>query len=237
MSQSEKKQTIGLVLSVIAVTGLLIFAAYYFTQNNRTARLASDVEKESDAKQQSTSSENAANKASKNVAKNEKKASIDAKSSPKTATLRLPEKTNNLWKMKPVELPDTKGQKRTLNEWKGKVIMLNFWASWCAPCQFEIPRFVRYQNKYADNNLQIVGIGLDDVQKLKNVERSLDMNYPTMVISQSDGQALLDRFGNDQQIVPYTIVIDKDGTIVYIHRGGLEDEDFNEYVLPLLKSS
>jgi peroxiredoxin/outer membrane murein-binding lipoprotein Lpp len=153
----------------------------------------------------------------------------------KTASLRLPEKTNNVWEMKAFELPDTEDKKRTLSDWKGKVIMLNFWASWCAPCQFEIPRFVGYQKKYADQGLQIIGIGLDDVNKLKNVERSLEMNYPTMVIDQEGGAALLEQWGNDQQIVPYTVVIASDGTIVYIHRGGLEDDDFERYVLPLLQ--
>ena len=161
----------------------------------------------------------------------------DSKSPQKTTTLALPEKTNNVWEMKPFELPDTQGAKHTLSDWKGKVIMLNFWASWCAPCQFEIPRFVGYQNKYGDKGLQIVGVGLDDVKKLKNVERSLGMNYPTMVISQDEGAALLEKWGNDQQIVPYTVVIAKDGTIVYIHRGVMEDDSFNEYVLPLLEET
>jgi peroxiredoxin len=158
----------------------------------------------------------------------------NAEETPKIAQLALPEKTNNVWEMKPFELPDTSGEKHTLADWKGKVIMLNFWASWCAPCQFEIPRFVSYQKKYADKGLQIVGVGLDESTKLKNVERSLEMNYPSMVISQSDGAALLEKWGNDQQIVPYTVVIDTSGTITYIHRGGMEDEDFTEYVLPLL---
>ena len=153
---------------------------------------------------------------------------------PKTATLRLPEKTNNVWDMESFELPATDGKQHTLSDWKGKVIMLNFWASWCAPCQFEIPRFVRYQSHYADKGLQIIGIGLDDISKLKNVERSLEMNYPSMVIAQNAGGNLLEKFGNDQGIVPYTVVIDKDGTISYIHRGAMEDEDFKEFVLPLL---
>jgi len=157
-----------------------------------------------------------------------------AEAAPKTTTLALPEKTNNAWEMKPFELPDTRGVKHTLDEWKGKVIMLNFWASWCAPCQFEIPRFVGYQNKYSQQGLQIVGIGLGEVTKLSNVERSLEMNYPTLVIAQDEGAQLLEKWGNGQNIVPYTVVIAKDGTIVYIHRGGMEDEDFNEFVLPLL---
>lgn len=154
----------------------------------------------------------------------------------KTATLRLPEKTNNIWQMKSFELPATDGKNHTLADWKGKVILLNFWASWCAPCQFEVPRFVRYQKNYADEGLQIVGIGLDEINKLKNVERSLEMNYPSMVVPQINGGPLLEKFGNDQGIVPYTVVIDKNGTITYIHRGVMEDEDFKEFVLPLINS-
>ncbi len=155
-------------------------------------------------------------------------------SSPKTATLALPERTNNAWEMTPIKLPSTQGETRTLSDWKGKVIMLNFWASWCAPCQFEIPRFVGYQQKFADQGLQIIGVGLDDIAKLKNVERSLNMNYPTLVVTQEKGAELLKKWGNKQQVVPYTVVIAQDGTIVYIHRGGLDDEVFNEYVRPLL---
>ncbi len=154
--------------------------------------------------------------------------------SPKTAQLTLPERTNNVWQMKPFTLPDTKGNTHTLKDWQGKVIMLNFWASWCSPCQFEIPRFVNYQKRYAQQGLQIIGIGLDEQKKLANVERSLEMNYPTLVISQQEGGKLLEKWGNDQGIVPYTAVIATDGTIVYIHRGSMEDEDFNEFVLPLL---
>ena len=154
----------------------------------------------------------------------------------KTTQLALPEHTNNVWNMKPFELPDTKGNKHRLKEWQGRVIMLNFWASWCAPCQFEIPRFVRYQQKYAKDGLQIIGIGLDESDKLKNVERSLEMNYPTLVIAQDEGAHLLERWGNKQNIVPYTAVINTHGTIVYIHRGALQDDDFNEFVLPLLST-
>ena len=154
--------------------------------------------------------------------------------SPKTDTLALPERTNNAWEMTPIKLPSTQGKTHTLSDWKGKVIMLNFWASWCAPCQFEIPRFVGYQQKFADQGLQIIGVGLDDMAKLKNVERSLAMNYPTLVVTQDKGAELLKKWGNEQQVVPYTVVIAQDGTIVYIHRGGLDDEVFNEYVRPLL---
>ncbi len=220
-SKSGGSSAVLAVSLIVGISCLLIVAAYFYT--NGASKPVAVVEPKPSQVSDSASHEV------------KQKESGEAQKPPKTATLRLPEKTNNVWDMKPFTLKDTGGKERTLSDWKGKVIMLNFWASWCAPCQFEIPRFVRYQKQFADKGLQIVGIGLDEATKLKNVERSLEMNYPTMVIDQAEGGALLEKFGNDQRIVPYTIVIDKDGTIKYIHRGGLEDEDFAEFVLPLLQ--
>ncbi len=206
---------------IVAVTISLLALAYFYRQQSSSPQQGAESAQSARIMDKGTGTE---------------QAKTDQASAPKTATLRLPEKTNNIWKMKPFELPATDGKKHSLADWKGKVILLNFWASWCAPCQFEIPRFVRYQKNYANKGLQIVGIGLDEINKLKNVERSLDMNYPSMVVPQINGGFLLEKFGNDQGIVPYTVVIDKDGTISYIHRGTMEDEDFKEFVLPLLSS-
>lgn len=208
--------------TIIAITVSLLVLAYYYRQQAAALQ-----------KGEANTAQQPALKADNNTVT---KVHKDQLSAPKTATLRLPEKTNNIWQMKPFELPATDGKKHSLADWKGKVILLNFWASWCAPCQFEIPRFVRYQKNYSDKGLQIVGIGLDELNKLKNVERSLEINYPSMVVPQINGAPLLEKFGNDQGIVPYTVVIDKNGTITYIHRGTMEDEDFNDYVLPLLGS-
>ncbi len=220
-SKIEGRAAILAVSLIVGLSCLVIVAAYFYTNDSsKTAdKIGSNVSQTN-------------GNASETVTQNK---SSKAQTPVKTTSLRLPEKTNNIWEMKPFTLKDTGGKERTLSDWKGKVIMLNFWASWCAPCQFEIPRFVRYQKEFAAKGLQIVGIGLDDAGKLKNVERSLEMNYPTMVIEQIEAGTLLEKFGNDQRIVPYTIVIDKDGTIVYIHRGSLEDEDFSEFVLPLLQ--
>jgi len=219
--KSEGSSSILVVSLIVGLSCLLIVTAYFYT--NGFGNLAGKLGANSSQTNEHTSKTESENKSTK------------ARTPVKTASLRLPEKTNNIWAMKPFTLKDTGGKERTLSDWQGKVIILNFWASWCAPCQFEIPRFVRYQSKFAEKGLQIVGVGLDDAAKLKNVERSLEMNYPTMVIDQSEGGALLDKFGNDQRIVPYTVVIDKDGTIVYIHRGSLEEEDFTEFVLPLIQ--
>ena len=155
---------------------------------------------------------------------------------PRTATIALPAKTRNAWKIPAFHLPDLQGKQHQLTEWKGKVILLNFWASWCAPCQYEIRDFVKYQDKYQEK-LQIVSIGLDDKKKLANVKRSLEINYPVMFadIEQQSTRDLLAQWGNKDGFIPYSIIINKDGEIHYIHRGRLDEEAFEDFLLPLIE--
>lgn len=156
---------------------------------------------------------------------------------PRTAPGGLPRKTNNAWEMPVFEFKGLDGKLHRLADWKGKVIMLNFWASWCAPCQYEIPEFVDYQRQYAGKGLQIVGLGLDGERKLRNVARTLAINYPVLIADLNDPKntALLPQWGNSRQIVPYTVVIAPNGHIVYIHRGRMDREAFDHYVKPLLE--
>lgn len=153
----------------------------------------------------------------------------------KATTTKLPSGTNNAWKMESFSLPDLQGKVHHLSDWKGKVILLNFWASWCGPCQYEIPEFVRYQETYRDKGLQIVGIGVDVLNKLKNTARSLDINYPVLVLDPAKSRPVLSQWGNPKGVIPHSIVIRRDGVIEYIHRGKMGSEDFEAYVLPLLK--
>jgi len=157
-----------------------------------------------------------------------------AGASPRTTTTALPERTNNAWEMAPFRLPDLQGEMHGLEDWKGKVIMMNFWASWCGPCQYEIPEFVHYQKTHGERNLQIIGIGVDDKRKLANVARSLGINYPVLVLDPMASRGLMRKWGNDSGIIPYTVVIASDGRIKYIHRGQMDEEAFNTHVLPLL---
>ena len=152
----------------------------------------------------------------------------------KRHTLSLPSKTKNAWKVPFGEYNDLKGNKHKLSDWKGKLIILNFWASWCAPCQYEIRDFVQIQEEYKTKGLQIVGVGIDEKEKLQNVARSLGINYPVLVASLDDNPDLLIEWGNKSQIIPYTVVIDQKGIIQYIHRGQMTREDFDDFVKPYL---
>ncbi|MCW8921892.1 MAG: TlpA family protein disulfide reductase [Sedimenticola sp.] len=153
--------------------------------------------------------------------------------SPRTTTMVLPAKTNNAWELPPINLQGLDGKQHNLTEWKGRVIMLNFWASWCAPCQYEIKDFISYQEKYQAKGLQIIGLGLDEERKLQNASRTLSVNYPVLISNPANSDALLEAWGNPQRVVPYTVVIARDGRIAYIHRGQLDPDTFQEFVVPL----
>ncbi len=145
-----------------------------------------------------------------------------------------PPKANNEREMKPFSLTGLDGVRHSLSDWKGKVVILNFWATWCAPCLYEIRDFVVFQERYKARGLQIIGLGLDDEKKLRNVQRTLEINYPVLVADPVDNSGLMKLWGNSSGVVPYTVVIDRDGRVAYVHLGLMNSEVFDEYVLPLL---
>jgi thiol-disulfide isomerase/thioredoxin len=131
-------------------------------------------------------------------------------------------------------LPDLEGHDRSLADWKNRVILLNFWATWCAPCRYEVPHLVEFQARHGHEGLQVVGIGLDEARKLRNFARTLDMNYPVLVADPQRDLQLLRDWGNRAGVLPYSVVIDRDGDIVYQRAGTFGQEELDTYVLPLL---
>lgn len=144
---------------------------------------------------------------------------------------------SNAWDMPPLDLQDPEGQRHTLHDWHGKVILLNFWASWCGPCQAEVPDLVRYQREYAGQGLQVIGVGLDELSRIRNFIRTFGINYPVLVSDPSRGHELLPRWGDPRQILPFTVVIGRDGHMHFMQVGPLGEEAFADYVLPLLNAS
>ncbi len=131
-------------------------------------------------------------------------------------------------------LPGLDGKQHELADWRDKVILLNFWASWCSPCQSEIRDLVAFQSQYGAKGLQIVGIGMDDETKLRNVTRTLGINYPVL-LANSAGNLLMSRYGNHDGVVPYSVVISREGEVVYTRTGLINQGIFAEQVVPRLK--
>ncbi len=106
-------------------------------------------------------------------------------------------------------LTDFSGKKFTLSQYKGKVVLLDFWASWCVPCQAEIPKFIEWQKKYGEEGLQVIGVSMDDNEKTarKFVER-LKPNYPIAMGNAKLGEAYGGILG-----LPANLIISRAGRV------------------------
>jgi thiol-disulfide isomerase/thioredoxin len=119
-----------------------------------------------------------------------------------------------------LSLPDLKGAPQSLGQWANKPLVLNFWATWCAPCMEEIPLFIQAQNKYAQKGLQFVGIGIDNPEKMRALASQTGINYP-LLAGQDDGMAFSGRCGNTLNILPFTAFIDGIGLSIRSEAGAI----------------
>ena len=119
--------------------------------------------------------------------------------------------------------PDVDGQIRNIKEWDGKIVFLNFWATWCPPCKEEIPHFIELQHEYGDQGVQFVGVAIDGPVEVREFIDEVGMNYPSLVV-EGEGVNLAARYGNAVGILPYTVIIDRDGRISNTLQGALSKE-------------
>ena len=132
-----------------------------------------------------------------------------------------------------VLFPDLAGNSMTLSHWQGKVLVVNFWASWCPPCREEIPGLIRMQGRYAANGVQIVGIAVDSAEKSRQAAAEMTINYPVLVAG-LEAIDLTRRLGNRAGGLPYTIVLDRQGGLVATHLGLLSEAQLEQILRPLL---
>jgi peroxiredoxin len=129
-------------------------------------------------------------------------------------------------------LKDADNKSVNLASYKGKVILLDFWATWCGPCKIEIPWFLEFQNKYAKDGLQVIGVSVDDtVDKLKPFIAQMKMTYP--VLQGLDHDDVQDAYGPIFG-VPVTVLISRDGKICKKHTGLGSKDDFEKTIKALL---
>ena len=129
-------------------------------------------------------------------------------------------------------LKDADNRDVSLSQYKGKVIVIDFWATWCGPCKVEIPHFVEFQEKYGKAGLQIVGISVDDTaDKLVPYVRDMKMNYP--VLQGLDRDDLQEAYGPIVGI-PVSVIISRDGKICATHTGLTGKDVFEREIKALL---
>jgi thiol-disulfide isomerase/thioredoxin len=130
---------------------------------------------------------------------------------------------------------DLDGKIRQMDEWSGKLLLCNFWATWCAPCREEIPLLMDARAKYAPSGFEVVGIAIDNVDKVRQYAVSMKISYPVLV-AEAEGLELMRDLGNSGGGLPYTVLADRGGAIVRRKLGALKAPELDDILAPFARA-
>jgi thiol-disulfide isomerase/thioredoxin len=132
----------------------------------------------------------------------------------------------------PLTLKSLEGRAVRLTKFRGKVVLLNFWATWCPPCRAEMPAFVKYQREYAEQGLQIIGVTYPPQTRaeVRKFAKSIRVNYPIAL-----GSRATKTLFTEDETLPLTVIIDREGVVAGIIAGILLTEEFDAQIKPLLE--
>ena len=133
-------------------------------------------------------------------------------------------------------LIDTTGRMQALADWRGKLLVVNFWASWCSPCREEIPGFLRLQQKYRNDGVQFVGIAMENAPEVAAFIERFPISYP-ILIDDGKNHELMRQLGNTSLGLPYTIVVDAHGRVMLAHVGLLAEAQLDTRLDTLLRQT
>lgn len=132
-----------------------------------------------------------------------------------------------------LKLPDANGTVQDFSQWSGKVLVINFWATWCAPCREEIPAFVRLSDKFSQKGVQFVGISIDSADKVTEFAREYSVSYPLLLGTPDTLQQTV-AFGNKAQALPFTVVLDTSGDARLVKLGKVAESVLDETLTKLV---
>ena len=131
-------------------------------------------------------------------------------------------------------LPDLDGKPQPLSQWKGRILVVNYWATWCAPCKEEMPAFSQLHQQYAAKGVQFVGISIDSVEKVKQFQISTPVAYPLLIGTMQTMQGAVG-LGNAIQGLPFTVVLDRRGEVYSTKLGRFDEKILEQRLKDLLR--
>jgi peroxiredoxin len=147
----------------------------------------------------------------------------------------------SLWRLnpKPVEVPaqwvfelsfpDAKGQQVAMADIRGKLTVVNFWATWCPPCIEEMPELSLIHNEFSPKDVKVIGLAVDSPSAVRNFLETREFSYP-LLITGASGSELGKRLGNSIEALPYTVLIDEKGNVIKQKLGRIREEELRSWV-------
>lgn len=135
-----------------------------------------------------------------------------------------------------LHLADLKGVNHPFTQWRGKLLLLNFWATWCAPCRAEIPLLIQMQQQYAARGLQIVGPAVDDPGLVAGALPRLGLDYPVLVGDPDTLVKIMDQLGNGPGGLPFSVLISPKGMILERRVGAFDKDNLDQLIRAHLPS-
>lgn len=129
----------------------------------------------------------------------------------------------------PIELPQIDGRKRALTEWRGRPLLINYWATWCPPCLREMPLLDDFAARQGDRGVAVVGIAIDDPAAVREFLERVPVGYPTLLEAPGPEDSSM-RLGNNQSVLPFSVLADAQGRILATHAGSFEDDTLKAWL-------
>ena len=133
-----------------------------------------------------------------------------------------------------LELMDLAGKPRRLSEWDGKVVLVNFWASWCGPCREEMPLLDATRSRLAPQGFEVLGVAIDDAQAVQDFLKDSPVRYPILLADENSEDPSL-RFGDTRSVLPYSVLIGRDGKLLAQRAGNFSADGLERWLSPHLR--
>jgi len=130
--------------------------------------------------------------------------------------------------------PDENNKPQTLKYYAGKIVVLNFWATWCEPCREEMPELSKLYVTYKDKNLVVLGVAIDDVGAVSKFVKETKVSYP-LFAADMQGMEIANNLGNNKDVLPYTVIIKADGSVAKTYFGRVTQALLEETLSQLLE--